>query len=403
MKVRRSIGPSLKALLMHRVRAALAVSSVTAGVAAVLLTSAIGGGAEAQVRRRIESIGANLLVVRPAQVKRFVARKDVKGTVTTLRVGDLDAIAALEPVAKAVPGIEAPVKVKAGAAAMTTKVLGTAPEFPGVRRFQIERGRFFDAEDDRQARRVAVLGARVAGALFDGNPLGQPIRIRGIPFDVIGVLAPKGAVTGGDEDNQVMVPIRTALRRLFNATWLNTIFVSVNDSRSMADAEREISAALRDRHRVGPEEQPDFEVQNATSFLALQQETAGTLRRLTTGIAAVALIVGGTGILALMLLSVRERTAEIGLRMAVGARPRDILVQFLFEATLLALGGWTAGIVLGGAGATVVALSTTWTIDVPWDALLVSLAMAMTIGLGFGAFPARRASLIPPMQALRTE
>jgi putative ABC transport system permease protein len=403
MKVRRSIGPSLKALLMHRVRAALAVSSVTAGVAAVLLTSAIGGGAEAQVRRRIESIGANLLVVRPAQVKRFVARKDVKGTVTTLRVGDLDAIAALEPVAKAVPGIEAPVKVKAGAAAMTTKVLGTAPEFPGVRRFQIDRGRFFDAEDDRQARRVAVLGARVAGALFDGNPLGQPIRIRGIPFDVIGVLAPKGAVTGGDEDNQVMVPIRTALRRLFNATWLNTIFVSVNDSRSMADAEREISAALRDRHRVGPEEQPDFEVQNATSFLALQQETAGTLRRLTTGIAAVALIVGGTGILALMLLSVRERTAEIGLRMAVGARPRDILVQFLFEATLLALGGWTAGIVLGGAGATVVALSTTWTIDVPWDALLVSLAMAMTIGLGFGAFPARRASLIPPMQALRTE
>jgi putative ABC transport system permease protein len=403
MRIRRSIGPSLKALLAHRVRAALAVSSVTAGVAAVVVTSAIGTGAEADIRRQIERIGANLLVVRPAQVKRFVGRRDVKGTVTTLRLEDFDAIAALAPVSEAVPGIEAPVKVKAGASAMTTQVLGTAPAFPGVRRFKIASGRFFDADDDRTARRVAVLGARVADALFDGNPVGQPIRIREIPFDVVGVLAPKGAVAGGDEDNQVVVPIRTALRRVFNARSLNTIFVSVNDSCGMADAEREIGVALRERHRVGPDEQPDFEVQNATTFLALQQETAEALRRLTTGVAAIALVVGGTGILALMLLSVKERTGEIGLRMAVGAQPRDILVQFLFEATLLAMSGWTGGIAFGVAGSAVVALSTTWKIGVSWEALLVSLGMAMTIGLGFGAIPARRASLIPPIQALRTE
>jgi putative ABC transport system permease protein len=403
MKVRRGIGPSLKALLANRVRAALAVSSVAAGVAAVLLTSAIGAGAEAEIRRQIDSLGANLLVVRPAQVKRVVARKDVKGSVTTLRLEDLEAIAALDPVAEAVPGIEAPVKVKADASAMNTKVLGTSSAFPDVRRFQIERGRFFDADDDREARRVAVLGARVDEAVFDGNPVGQPIRIRGIPFDVIGVLAPKGVVAGGDEDNQVLVPIRTALRRLYNATWLTTIFVSVDNSSGMADAERQISAVLRERHHVGPQDQPDFEVQNATTFLALQQQTAETMRRLTTGVAAVALVIGGTGILALMLLSVRERTGEIGLRMAVGAQPRDILVQFLFEATLLAIGGWASGIVFGGGGATVVAFSTTWKIGIPWEALLASLGMAMTIGLGFGAFPARRASLIPPMQALRTE
>jgi putative ABC transport system permease protein len=403
MKVRRSIGPSLKALSVHRVRAALALSSVAAGVAAIVVTSAVGTGAEADIRRQIERIGANLLVVRPAPVKRVVARKDVKGIVTTLRLEDFDAIAALKPVSEAIPGIEAPLKVKAGASAMTTKVLGTAPDFPGVRRFQIASGRFFDAEDDRTARRVAVLGARVADALFNENPLGQPIRVRGIPFEVIGVLAPKGAVAGADEDNQILVPIRTALRRVFNVTSLNTIFVSVNDSRGMADAEREISAVLRERHRVAPDEQPDFEVQNATTFLTLQQETAQALRRLTTGVAAIALAVGGTGILALMLLSVRERTGEIGLRMAVGAQPRDILVQFLFEATLLAMGGWTGGILVGMAGATAVALSTTWTIGVPWEALLVSVGMAMTIGLGFGAFPALRASLIPPIQALRTE
>jgi putative ABC transport system permease protein len=171
----------------------------------------------------------------------------------------------------------------------------------------------------------------------------------------------------------------------------------------MADAERDISAVLRERHRVAPDEQPDFEVQNAATFLALQQKTAQALRRLTTGVAAIALAVGGTGILALMLLAVRERTGEIGLRMAVGAQPRDILVQFLFEATLLAMGGWTGGILVGMAGATAVAVSTTWTIGVPWESFLVSVGMAMTIGLGFGAFPALRASLIPPIQALRTE
>lgn len=403
MRLRRSVRPSLEALFAHRLRAILSVSSVAAGVTAVVVTSAIGTGVEAAIRRTIESIGANLLVVRPAPVKRFVARNEVKGTVTTLRLEDFDAIVALERVADAVPGIEAPVKVKAGASAMNTKVLGTAPAFLAVRRFQIQGGRFFDADDDRRARRVAVLGARVADALFDEDPVGQPIRIREIPFDVIGVLAPKGVLAGGDEDNQVVVPIRTALRRVFNTMSLSTIFVSVKDSRVMADAEREISAVLRDRHRIGPDEQLDFEVQNAASFFRLQQDTAETLRRLTTGVAAIALVVGGTGILALMLLTVKERAGEIGLRMAVGAQPRDILIQFLFEATVLALGGWVGGIVFGLAGAAVVALSTTWTVGVPWEALLVSLGMAITIGLGFGAFPARKASLIPPIQALRTE
>src|SRR5262249_6716213 len=218
-----------------------------------------------------------------------------------------------------------------------------------------------------------------------------------------GVLAPKGVVAGGDEDNQIVVPIRTALRRVFNAAWLTAVFVSVADSSGLRDAEREISATLRARHRVAPDEQPDFEIQNAATFLALQRQTVGTLRQLTTGVAAVAVIVGGTGILALMLLSVKERTGEIGLRMAVGARPRDVLIQFLFEATLLALAGWTGGIIVGAAGAMIVALSAAWPMAVPWEALLVSLGMAMAIGLGFGAFPARRASRVPPMHALRAE
>lgn len=403
MRIGRSLGPSLRALFAHRVRATLAVSSVTGGVAAVVLTSAVGAGAEADIRRQIEGIGANLLVVRPAQVRRLVARKEVTGLMTTLRLEDFDAIVPLDGVANAIPGLEAPVRVKAGAAAMTTKVLGTGPEFPDVRRFTLQRGRFFDADDDGAARRVAVLGARVADALFDEDPVGQPIRIRGIPFDVIGVLAAKGVVAGGDEDNQVVVPIRTALRRVFNRVSLTSIFVTVADAGRMGDAEREIAAGLRERHRIGPGEQPDFEVQNAASFIALQQETLTTLSWLTTGVGAIAVVVGGTGVLALMLLSVRERTGEIGLRMAVGAQPRDILLQFVVEATLLAFAGWAGGLIVGVSGTAIVAMMTTWQVGIPWKALFVSLGIATTIGVGFGAFPARRASRIPPMQALRRE
>jgi len=403
MKHRRSLRPALKALATHRVRAALAVSSIAVGVAALIVANAIGTGIQRDIGRQIDNTGANLLVVRPAFVKRVVARKDVKGTVRTLRLDDFDAIAELASVAEAIPAIESPVKVKAGPAATNTKVLGTGPEFPAVRRFRIRAGRFFDADDDRMARRVAVLGARVANALFTENPVGQPVRIRGVPFEVIGVLAAKGVVAGDDEDNQVVVPVRTALRRLFNATWLNTIFVSVDESRGMGEAQREIGAVLVDRHRIGPDEQADFEIQNMTTFLALQQQTAGTLRRGTSAVAVVALVVGGTGILALMLLAVKERTGEIGLRMAVGAQPRDIFLQFLFEATLLAIGGGTSGIIVGVAGAAVVAFSTTWKIAAPWEALAVSLGATLAIGIGIGALPARRASLFPPIQALRTE
>jgi putative ABC transport system permease protein len=403
MRFRRSLGLSLRALFTHKVRAALALSSVSAGVAALLLTGAIGTGAEREIQQRIEGMGVNLLVVRPAQVKRVVGREQLRGTVTTLRLEDVQAIAALPVVSQAAPGVERPVKLKADASATTTRLLGTTPAFPAVRRFTVQRGRFFDADDDRTARRVVVLGARVADALFDGDPLGRQIRIERIPFDVIGVLAAKGTLAEGDEDNQVLVPIRTALRRVFNTSWLNAVFISAKDADITARAEAAIGELLRQRHRVARDGEPDFEIQNADRFFALQRQATDSLRRLTTGLAAIALVVGGTGIVALMLLSVKERTGEIGLRIAVGARPRDILIQFLVEATILAVGGWAGGILLGAAGATVLKLTTTWPVAAPLQAVLTSFGMAITLGLGFGGIPARRASRIPPIQALRTE
>ena len=395
MKLRRAFRMSIRALFAHKVRAALALSSVAAGVAAVVLTSAIGTGAQREVVKKIETMGTNLLIVRPAQVERLASRKTIRGLVTTLVPDDADAIAALPSVASAAPGVERPVRVKAGAVASMTKVLGTTPPFLRIRNFRVRHGRFFDERDD--LRRVAVLGARTAEALFpEGEAVGREIRVRGVPFEVIGVLEAKGVTPdGGDEDNQVVVPFRTAMRRVFNVTWITTIYVTAWSGEAAPPLSKDIRALLLERH--GRE---DFAVQNTTKFLSMQKQTADFLTLLATGLGAIALVVGGAGILALMLMSVRERTSEIGLRMAVGATPNDILAQFLFEATLLALGGWMAGLAIGWIGAVAVAIGTDWTLALPVNALLASIVMVAITGLGFGAFPARKASLLPPIEAL---
>lgn len=403
MRLRRRLGSSVRPLLVHKVRAILALSGVAAGVAAVVVSSAIGRGAQQEIVAAIESMGTNLLIVKPLPVTRLVARQTFSGLATTLDLEDYEAIAGLALVADAAPGVEGNVTVKAGTSAMKTTVRGTTPVFQSVRRFEVAAGRFVDAADDRSARRVAVLGARVADNLFEDRPaVGQEIRIRGVPFDVIGVLEAKGTTAdGADQDNQVVVPFRTAARRLFNSTWLSTIYVSVTESPRMNDAEADIQRLLRARHQRGTDYRADdFAIQNTAQVRGVQRKVTESLSRFAAGLATIALLVGGIGILALMLLSVRERTSEIGLRTAVGAQPRDILIQFLVESTVLALGGWTSGIALGGAAALAVAFGTTWTIGVPVMALLASFGMAVIVGLGFGALPARHAARIPPIQAL---
>jgi len=415
MRLARSLRPALRALAAHRLRAGLALCGVAIGVAAVLLTGALGAGAEREVARSLEAMGTNLLVVRPAQARRLVARKEVRGFVTTLTPEDAAALAELERVDEAMPGMEGTVRVKGGGGSVTATVLGATRAFPRVRRFRLRAGRFFDAEDEAGARRVAVLGARVAERLFgEDSPatlIGQGLRLRGIPFTIIGVLEAKGVLAdGSDEDNTIVIPIRTALRRVFNVAYLNTVFVTVRDIRDsnqrdpMNAAQAEIGALLRERHRLrGNATADDFAVQDKAKLLSSQRETVGTLTLFVAGLSALALLVGGTGILALMLLSVKERTGEIGLRLAVGARPRDILVQFLAEATALALGGWLAGVALAALGTGGLALGTSWKVALPAGALLASFGMAMITGLGFGAVPARRASLLPPIRALGTE
>jgi len=404
VRLSRAARLSLRALLAHKVRTVLALTSVAMGVAGVLLTSAIGKGAEAEVQRGVESVGSNLLVVRPAPVKRSAARKQARGAFTTLRLDDYAAIAPLSIVAEAAPGVDGSVRIRAAGGWMPASILGTAPALARLRKLRLESGRFFDEEDDAAAGRVVVLGARVARTLFaDEDAVGRDVRLRGVPFEVIGVLEPKGLqADGSDQDGNVFIPIRTALRRVFNTTWLSAVFVSVEDRARIGEAESAMRELLRERHRLRPGAPDDFQVQNQVRLMAMQQQAVESLTLLTAGLAAVAMLVGGVGICALMFLSIKERTAEIGLRMAVGARPRDVLVQFLGEATLLAVGGWLLGstaAVFGGIG---VALGTHWNVTFPAGAALASFLMALVTGLGFGALPARKAARLPPIQALAT-
>jgi putative ABC transport system permease protein len=406
MKILRGIRISVRALFAHKMRAALALASIAVSVGAVVVVSAIGEGAKREILRQTESMGANLLVVRPAQVRSSAARKQIRGVVSTLTEQDHRAIEQLSEIRAAIPGQENTVIVKAGNRSMSVRVLGATEPYLEVCRFQIAGGRFLDNDDNERARRVAVLGARVNEELFPGQSSAQKdIRIRGVPFEVIGVLRAKGIqADGSDQDNQIVIPIRTALRRLFNLTWLNPIFVSVRDPSEMSAAEDEIAKLLRVRHGLEGRGKPDdFSIQNKTRTLAIQRQIAGSLTRLAIGLAGVSLIVGGIGILALMLMSVKERTGEIGLRIAVGARPADILTQFLAEAILLAFAGWLAGLALGIAGTASVALAAKWKVAIAPSMVMVSLGTVLVAGAGFGTWPARRASLITPIRALQVE
>ena len=406
MKLLRGIGISARALFAHKVRAVLALVSIAVSVGAVVVVSAIGEGAKREILRQTESMGPDLLVVRPAQVKNSARRKQIRGVVSTLTIEDLQAIEELAEVRASAPGQENTLTVNAGSRSMPVRVLGTTSLYLDVCRFRIGYGRFLDDDDNRRAQRVAVLGARVEQELFPGQKAtGKDIRIRGVPFEVIGVLKPKGIqADGSDQDNQVIIPIRTALRRVFNLTWLNPIFVSVRDPVEMDSAESGIAQLLRYRHRLNSGNKPDdFSIQNKTRALAAQRQLADSLTTLGVGLAGVSLIVGGIGILALMSMSVKERTGEIGLRMAVGARPADILVQFLVEALLLALAGWLAGGVAGISAASAIALAAKWKIAISPSILLLSLGTVLTAAVGFGGYPARKAALIAPISALQVE
>ncbi|MFC1790973.1 ABC transporter permease [Gemmatimonadota bacterium] len=408
MRLGRNLLLSTKALLRHRVRTALALSGTAVGVGAVLVMTAVGEGVENQVVSEIEALGRNLLIVSAGDAPRLPWRRRTAQTVTTLTLDDAQALLAGAPeVALVAPAQDRRFRVKYGLISTMTKVLGTTSEFEEVRAFRTVQGRFFTEDENRSSARVAVLGSRVRELLFpEEDPLGKTLRVGKVPFLVIGVLESKGATVDGlsEEDNQIVIPLQTALRRAFNLDYLKMVYVQVRDGDRLDEAQAQIGEVLRARHRVTElGRTDDFAIQNQRVILAARLETIASFRRMILGLGAVALLVGGVGILSIMLLSVRERRNEVGLRVAVGARHRDILVQFLLESLLLGTAGGSLGVALGLGVAWLVGASTQWQTAISGTTVLVGLSAALGVGVIFGVFPAQRAGALDPIDALRAE
>ncbi len=394
---------ALRAMAANPLRSLLTALGVIIGVGAVIAMVAIGQGARRAVTEQVQALGSNLLTVFAGQVQLGrIARGD---PVQTLNMEDV------EEIRKAVPGVTGisaeysrQAQVVFRAENVITQISGVTPEFQEVRNFRPARGEFFTEAEMRSRAKVAIVGKTVADRFFpDTDPIGQRIRIRGITFTVIGVMEEKGATSFTDRDDVVFVPLTTAQRRLFGVTHVRTIHVQVATSEEMPAAQEALTELLRTRHRLAPHQENDFTVRSQADILQTFTSVSQTMTVLLGGIAAVSLIVGGIGIMNIMLVSVTERTREIGIRMAVGARRRDILLQFLVESVALSVGGGMIGIGVGVLGSQAITRFAGWSTLLSLQAVLLAFTFAVAVGVFFGLYPAQRAARLDPIVALRHE
>jgi len=407
MKLSKNAVLSFEILAAHKLRTALSVLGIVVGVAAVVVIVSAGKGAEKRILDQIRDMGTNLITVSAGQTSLVAGRQRQMTIVVTLLPADAEAIAKDCPsVVAAAPATGNKLATRWEDQNAPTNVLGMTPEGFAVRNFALASGRFFDADENHASRRVAVLGPTAVENLFGtADPIGQTIRIgrRGVPFEVIGVTQPKGVDTNGlDQDDVILVPLGAAMRRLMNMIYVQTIYVQAKRSDLLDSAEREIRDVLRKRHRLEGK-RDDFTIQNQATLIAGERETAQSMTLLVGSVAGISLLVGGVGILAVMLISVRERVQEIGLRRAVGACRRDIRNQFLLESAMLAgLGGLTG--VLAGVTATLAASAFgSWEAVVSWESGGIAFAFSVSLGIVFGIYPAVRAASLEPIEALRAE
>ena len=406
MKIAKNIVISKKILLERKVRTVLSLSGIIVGVAAVIIMVAVGKGTEEKVNQQITRLGSSLLQVSAGKVKIIAGRARQTKTVTTLELRDADSIAENCAGAKYVAPAQArKIKVKYGDLSTSPNIVGTTADIAVIQNHSLSKGRFFDEDEDRGLRRVAVIGQTVVENIFGPqNPVGKLIQIGKVPFEVIGIFSPKGLdIYGKDQDDQIFIPVNTALRRLFNPTYINTIYVKVKDGKSLDATAKEIASILRGRHHIREGKENDFTVLNQTAILEAHKESSRTFTLLIASMAALSLLVGGIGILAVMLISIRERIEEIGIRRAVGAKRKDILIQFLSEAWLLSIGGGIIGIISGVGLSVLLAIFAGISVVIPAATVILSFFATLFIGVFFGVYPARKASLLDPIKALQVE
>ncbi|MGD8778357.1 MAG: ABC transporter permease [Ignavibacteria bacterium] len=405
MKLIRIIKSVRHLLFLNKLRVILSLIGIGVGITSVIIMVAIGEGARNKITSQIESMGSNLITIDAGKIEEVIGRKRQTTKATTLKEKDAEAL--LEEcsyINLIAPTQDQTLLVKFRNGLTSARVIGTTSEYPQIRNYKISTGKFFTTNENRFSLRVAVLGQKIIEYLFNGtDPIGEIVRINNIPFEIIGVLKPKGlSYDGANEDEVIFIPLKTGIRRVFNVDYIKNIYVQVTEKIKMASAEEEIRSILRERHKLDiRNKEDDFTIQNMYTALKAENDTNESFTFLITGVATLSLIVGGVGILAIMLLSIKERKFEIGLRIAIGAKPNDILFQLLLEAVILSILGGMAGILSGIIGSYVLGSLTDLSTKVSLLSVTVSVAISVSIGVFFGAVPARTASLIKPVIALK--
>ena len=392
-------------LVANKMRALLTMLGIIIGVGAVIAMVSIGLGMREQITNSISNLGSNLLTISPgAQTSSGV--KLGAGQGNRLKLPDITALKRQVPGIASITGsVQRSFELIFGNQNWSSTVIGTTAEYEEIRNLKVAEGRFIDANDDQSQAKVCVVGQTVIDNLFSGsNPIGKTVRIDAKPFKVIGTLQAKGSGAGGmDQDDVVIIPLTTAMQRMMGVTYLQSILIEVESKDVIDSVQDSITQILRSRHHLRSNDDNDFSIRNFVELLNTMDQNLSTITAFLGSIAGISLLVGGIGIMNIMLVSVTERTREIGIRKALGATSANILLQFLIESVVISLTGGVIGIVIGVIISIVVSLSLSWTVMVSWPAVVVAVAFSMFIGIFFGLYPARKAALMDPIEALRYE